>query len=252
MAAVTGYKSKKFQQGEIGVEFFANICTKLGYKYQPATPTQDQAQGIDCFVSTEDQELKVDVKNGRKIVFGNLKASGTFFARHPFNIHTKATHYAFVDCKTSQEGKFLGIKNIKEFLLEHFFKTPETLESFYNLLFTIHGKDYQDLGELIPGKPSTVSSAQASFQLKMFILGLVKPDVYVTYSLDEESREYNFRLGSTGLDNMWNKLETTSFKKTTPKKDTKKVAIDAVKAKDVKWHENATEIFEDIKLNYPF
>lgn len=210
---------ERFEQGEIGYKFFEKVCSLNQIEIKKSTPTQDKTQGIDCFIkfNGSEEEIPLDVKNGKSIVFANIKEDGYYQVRHPFINETKATHYAFVSCTKESDGKYLGIFNIKEFLLKYFFVNEEGLNKFYTVLQSIHEKSHDNIEKEIGTEDKIRNKSQSAFKLKLAIVGLLKKDTSLLYNVNDNTEEFVFKLTSKKLESEWDNLKNVSFEKNSSK-----------------------------------
>lgn len=172
-------------KGIAGEVFAESYCKQNKIKFKKATKEEDMTLGIDAYIG--DRKIPSDVKNTPDLFVCQIMEDGIINVRHPFKLHSKATHYFFVEVDgTGTIGKFLAHIPIKDKLLNEFILSEESLKGMKNYLNSIDHCSYKKLG---------TNLSQASFKIKKDILQFCKDNVNISY--DEPvggNKEISFRM----------------------------------------------------------
>lgn len=173
--------------GKDGEDFVQHHCNNNDIAYRKATKEDNYLFGVDCYID----EKPTDVKNTRDLYFLNHKVTDkkgkVFFARHPFHVDNKATHYCFVHPR----AKTFEHVEIQQYLLEHYFIDAKAYAQFVAAVTQLHNKHKEEVDHF----GEYVSDRQTYWQFKKRLLPFLQEGVKLLYNEPKEQDEtVSFRL----------------------------------------------------------
>ena len=168
------------RRGDLGESFVRWWASEYNISFKRGTTDDNLILGIDCYLDN----ISTDVKNTPFIFLAKYSLDkNKFFSRHPFRAKTECENYCILSINEKDNSfkvKYNG--NIKDYLLDKYFKNEASLNDVKTLLNAYEGKSYKELG--------FVSPDQLMYQIKKAISLCLQPKIYFKYDSESEIRKF--------------------------------------------------------------